>query len=294
VAEHRGRGAGSLRRRGMAIAAAAIVAAGLPHAAPHAEDAAGAPLRLLAAGSLTLALGEIARAFAGTPGGVPVETGFGPSGLLRERIERGEAQPDLFFSASLEHAARLEQAGRTAAPAVVFVRNRLCAIARPGLAADAATLLDRMLDPAVRLGTSTPRADPSGDYAWALFARAEALRPGARAALEAKALQLVGGATSATPPPGIGAYAWHLREGRADLFLGYCTSGAQAARELPGTRVLALPETLAVGAEYGLALLSPRPEAARLAFYVLSPAGQAILARHGFEPVAARLGDGRP
>jgi ABC-type molybdate transport system substrate-binding protein len=42
----------------------------------------------------------------------------------------------------------------------------------------------------VRVGTSTPVADPSGDYAFALFRRAEELAPGARAKLESKALQL--------------------------------------------------------------------------------------------------------
>ena len=47
-----------------------------------------------------------------------------------------------------------------------------------------------MLDPAVKLGTSTPKADPSGDYAFEVFAKAEKLKPGANAALEKKALQL--------------------------------------------------------------------------------------------------------
>ncbi len=248
------------------------------------------PLRLLAAGSLTQAMGAVAEAFAATPGGQRVETGFGPSGLLRERIKHGEAPADVFFSASLEHATRLEQAGRTAAPAVVFVRNRLCLLVRPGLAVAPNAVLDTLLDPAVKLGTSTPRADPSGDYAWALFARAEAVRPGSRAALEAKAQQLVGGPNSAVPPPGVGAVGWHFREGRADVFLGYCTSGAQAAREVPGLTVQDLPDALAVGADYGLALLSPRPEAVRLALFTLSPAGQAILARHGFTPVADARG----
>ena len=246
----------------------------------------GDPLRLLAAGSLTEAIGEIARAYATAPGGQPVETGFGPSGLLRERIERGEVRADVFFSASFEHAARLERDGRTAAPAMIFVRNRLCLLTRPGFAIPTEGVLDALLDPAVRVGTSTPRADPSGDYVWALFARAEAIRSGARATLEAKALQLVGGPASAVPPAGIGAMGWHLREGRADVFLGYCTSGAQAARDLPGAGVHELPEPLAVGADYGLALLSARPEAVRLAFFSLSPVGQAILTRHGFAPVA--------
>ena len=66
------------------------------------------------------------------------------------------------------------------------------------------TLLDRMLDPRLRLATSTPRADPAGDYAWAVFARAEALRPGAEAALEAKALKLVGSPDAKPLVPGHG------------------------------------------------------------------------------------------
>jgi ABC-type molybdate transport system substrate-binding protein len=245
------------------------------------------PVRLAAAGSLTEALGEVARSFAALPGNPQVETRFGPSGLQRERIERGELQAEVFFPASFDHAQRLERAGHTAAPAVIFVRNQLCAFARPGVAASSGDLLDRMLDPAVRLGTSTPHADPSGDYAWALFARAGAVRPGAQAVLEAKAQPLVGGPASDTPPAGIGAMAWHLREQHVDLFLSYCTGGSQTLQQLPGTTMVALPEALAVGADYGLALLSARPEAMRLALYSLSPARQAILARHGFETVTA-------
>jgi ABC-type molybdate transport system substrate-binding protein len=36
---------------------------------------------------------------------------------------------------------------------------------------------DIMLDPAVRLITSTPKADPAGDYAEAIFAKIDATRP---------------------------------------------------------------------------------------------------------------------
>ena len=62
-------------------------------------------------------------------------------------------------------------------------RNQLCALARPDVKASPANLLDLLLDPAVRLGTSTPKADPSGDYAWQLFEKAETLRPGSFAVL---------------------------------------------------------------------------------------------------------------
>jgi ABC-type molybdate transport system substrate-binding protein len=240
--------------------------------------AAQEPLRLLAAGSLRAALTEVAQGFREAGGGA-VTTVFAPSGLLRERIAAGEAV-DVFASANMTHP--LAVARDRGLPVVLFARNRLCALARPGLAVTTDTLLERMLDPALRLGISTPRADPSGDYAVASFARADALRPGAEAALLHKALRLTGGPDSLPPPEGRNLYAWVI-ESRADLFLTYCTNAMAAAAELPGARMVQLPEALAVGAEYGLVVPGERPGAARLGLFILSPQGQMILARHGFE-----------
>ena len=84
--------------------------------------------------------------------------------------EVGEAA-EVFASANMEHPQALARANR-AGPVVLFARNELCALVRPDLAATSETLLERLLDPRVKLGTSTPRADPSGDYAFAVFARA--------------------------------------------------------------------------------------------------------------------------
>ena len=140
-----------------------------------------------------------------------------------------------------------------------------------------------MLDPAVKLGTSTPKADPSGDYAWLLFERAEKLRPGANAALQSKALKLSGGQDSLRPPEGRNVYGYLLERGDADLYLAYCTATLQAKAEVPGLQIVQIPESLAVGADYGLTVIKgARPEAERFAQFVLSPAGQAILAKHGF------------
>ena len=58
----------------------------------HADDRPA--VRVLAAGSLRVAIGEIAAAFSGATG-VSVESGFGPSGVLRERIEKGKAPTSL-------------------------------------------------------------------------------------------------------------------------------------------------------------------------------------------------------
>jgi molybdate transport system substrate-binding protein len=244
--------------------------------AAHAD---GAAVRVLAAGSLRAAFEEIGQAFSAAEN-VPVDNGFGPSGVLRERIEKGE-KADLFASADMGNPLTLSREGK-AGPVVLFARNRLCALVRPGLTVAPGALLDAMLDPAKKLATSTPKADPAGDYTWAMFAKADRMRPGASAALASKAL--MGGLNSPVPPQGVDLFAWHLREGRADLFIAYCSAGPGFLADLPGASVVALPSALEVGADYGLTLLPTRSEpAARLALFILSHSGQAILAKHGFE-----------
>ncbi len=244
--------------------------------AVQAEDG----LRLYAAGSLRAALSEVAEAFSQRYG-IPVETTFAPSGLLRTRIEQGEPV-DVFASANMSHPQALMAAGR-GGPVALFARNRLCALAQPGVDIDSASVLDVILDPDIRLGTSTPGADPSGDYAWELFERAEALRPGSQTALDAKALQLTGGPDSAPAPAGRDLYAWVMDEDRADVFLTYCTNALLARAELSDLRIVQLPEELAVGADFGLTVLAPdRSDAWRLALFILAPEGQVLLARHGF------------
>lgn len=240
-------------------------------------------LRLYAAGSLRAVMAEITREFeASTSGTVKVETVLGASGLLRERIEKSETA-HVFASADMGHPQRLADMGRTAGPPAVFARNALCALVRNGVAATSDTLLERMLDPSIRLGTSTPRADPSGDYAFALFAKAEAIRPGARAALEAKALTLTGGPTSAAPPNGRNVYAWVMETGQADIFITYCTNAVLAKAEVPALSIVAIPAAIDVGASYGLVVLKDAPKAAHdLASFIRSRPGRAALRRHGF------------
>jgi molybdenum ABC transporter molybdate-binding protein len=149
------------------------------------ESARADTVSLFAAGSLRAALTEAAKAFE-AQSGHRVQLKFGPSGILKDEIAGG-AKAEVFASANMEHPRALHTAGKSG-PVVLFARNRLCALVKPGLNIDSASLLDRMLDPQIKLGTSTPRADPSGDYAFEVFRKAEALKPGAPAALEAKAL----------------------------------------------------------------------------------------------------------
>jgi molybdate transport system substrate-binding protein len=267
--------------RGRTARAIAGVAAMLVGTLASAQEGA---VRLYAAGSLKTAVTAVAQAYQAGGGGA-VDATYGPSGLLRERIVKGEPV-DVFASADMTNPQALADAGRAGKP-VVFARNQLCALAAPGVVVTTDTLLDRMLDPQVKLGTSTPKADPSGDYAWVLFDKAEALRPGAYKALDAKALKLTGGPSSPAPPPDRSIYGVMIAERRADIFLTYCTNAAQAVREVAGARVVAVPEALAVGAAYGLTTVGiATPASARFVAFVLSQPAQKILARHGFTPVA--------
>ena len=237
-------------------------------------------VRVLAAGSLRAAIGDIGAAFQSTTN-VAVESSFGPSGVLRERIEKGET-PDLFASADMSNPLLLSKAGKVG-PVVLFARNRLCALVQPGLKIDSSTLLAAMLDPKIKIGTSTPKADPAGDYTWAMFAKTDAIHPGDAALLQAKALQLVGGADSAAPPAGIDAISWHLRDGRADIFIAYCSGTAALRKSLPGATMVDFPDRLATSAAYGLTLLpTQNANAGVLALFILSEDGQNILAKNGF------------
>ena len=244
------------------------------------------PVRLYAAGSLRVALTEVAAAFEKQEG-IPVAKEFGASGLLRERIEKG-APAEVFASADMGHPETLQKAGRSG-PVVLFARNRLCALASPKVDVTTPTLLDVLLDPKVRVGSSTPKNDPSGDYTWGMFEKADKLRPEAYATLSGKALKLVGGPDAPPPPKDRSVYTMLMAENKADVFLTYCTNAILESREAPGLKVIQLPEVLAVGAEYGMTVMNGASAAStRLSQFILSVQGQEILVKHGFAPVQSQ------
>src|SRR5262249_18287387 len=152
--------------------------------------------------------------------GTRITLTFGASGLLRDRIAGGE-KADVFASANMAHPQSLGANGAWV-PTRAFARNALCALARPGLAVTRESILATMRDPRIKLGTSTPKADPSGDYAFELFEKVErtgAAPAGSAKALSDKALQLTGGPNSPAPPAGRNVYGMLVASGQADVFL---------------------------------------------------------------------------
>lgn len=240
-------------------------------------------LEVHAAGSLRAAFEELARAFEQNHV-VKVKLTFGASGLLKDRIVSGEAT-QVFASANMAHPEALVAAGR-AQGVYAFARNALCVLATPAFSLLGKPLALRLLDADVRVGTSTPGADPSGDYAFGMFDRIEASGaawPGAAAALKAKALQLTGGPDSPAPTPGRNVYGELVATGQADAFITYCTNATLARRQQGALQVLAVPDQINVAVRYGLALLDPvGPDAQAFKQFVLGAEGQAILASHGF------------
>jgi ABC-type molybdate transport system substrate-binding protein len=235
---------------------------------------------LHAGSSLCGALSEAAVAFENQTG-VKVVPQWGPSGSLRNEIASG-AKAEVFASASMKHPASLVRVGR-AEKVTRFARNTMCALVRLGLEVTSETLLKRMLDPTIRLGTSTPKADPSGDYAFEVFRRAGRLQAGANKALAAKALQWTGEPNSPAPLSGKSPYGNLIASGKADIFLVYRTAALVALRENSWQQMITLPGALAVGADYGLTVIEGASDAAgRFAAFILSSKGQGILTKHGF------------
>jgi molybdenum ABC transporter molybdate-binding protein len=241
------------------------------------------PVKVLAAGSLTGAMNSVIKLYEAKTG-QQILAEYGPAGLLRERIEGGD-HPDIFASANMAHPQKLADQGLATQP-VVMARNRLCANALPGYGLTTRNVLQRLLDPKVGLGTSTPEADPGGDYAWELFARAEKVHPGAQALLEHKAQQLVGGKNSLPVPGGKDAMTYAFEQHRIDISLGYCSS--RQTTPDPKFAKVELPAQIAVHADYGMSVLSSREAALLFALFVMSPEAQHVIGTYGFTPVAER------
>lgn len=248
-------------------AAAALVAGGQAHAQA---------VQVFSSGSARGVVGDLAK-----QAGIEVKAEFGGGGLLRERIEKGE-NPDLFFSADMAQPEKLAAAGRTVVPVIAFARNRECVVSKKSLGVTPANLTAKLLDPKVRLRTSQPVADPSGDYTWAIFDKIDATRPGAGQTLKAKAEPNM---TLTAPPtaPGQSALAALFANDKIDMTIVYCSAGID--KEVPGLASFPIPAALDPHPVYGVAVLTNRPEALRLALYLLSEPGQAIVAKNGLVPL---------
>jgi ABC-type molybdate transport system substrate-binding protein len=259
-------------------AVAAIFAAG----ASATSLARAQAVEVFSAGSLRGVVADLGKA-AQSAFHIEVKPTFGGSGSLRERIEKGE-KPDLLMSADLGSPRKLAADGRTVVPVIAFARNRMCIVSRRSAGVTPTNLIDHMLAKGVRIRTSTPIVDPSGDYAWAIFDRIDSMRPGTGALLKDKAQSAMSATvTPATPNQSAAAALFAARQ--IDMSITYCSATPALEKELPELTSLPVPPRLDPHPVYGIAVLSDRPEVMRLVLLLLSDKGQEIIARAGLVPL---------
>jgi len=249
------------------------------------------PLHVFSAGSMRGALTAIAHDYE-TATGQKIELTFGPAGKLHDQIE-SKGGADLFISANMAHPQTLFEHGKATAP-VLFARNKLCITARASLGLTSGNMLDKLLDPTIKIGTSTPVVDPGGDYAWQLFAQADKVHPGAKAILEAKAHQLFGNPNAPKVPAGQNAVQYFLTQNEADVFVGYCSRQAKTAEPQSdgaiATNKVEVPANLSFPIDYGMTVLTDHADPAmqtaafRFALYLMSSAAQRLLPDYDYQP----------
>jgi molybdate transport system substrate-binding protein len=232
------------------------------------------PIAVFAAASLTAAFNEIGAQFTSETG-IPVVFNFAGSQQLRGQLEQG-ADADVFASANRKEMTAAVDSGLVGGGSEkIFARNRLVVIypkANPG----GIQALPDLAKPGLKLVVAD-KAVPVGQYSLELFDKMSK-DPAFGADFAARVLKNV-----VSYEQNVKAVVSKVQLGEADAGVVYATDVTGDAREK--VSALEVPDAFNQAAEYPLAVLAQSKQpasAAGFAAYVLSDAGQAILARHGF------------
>lgn len=223
------------------------------------------PLTVLAAASLSGAMADMARAYERRQPGVEVVTSFAGSQALAAQLLDG-APADVFLSANLDQMVRVAAAGLVT-DSVPVASNRLVLVLPADNPAGIRAAAD-LARPGVRLVLAAADV-PAGGYARQALAQL--------GLVEAVAPNVVSEETEVTSVVG------KVASGEADAGLAYSTDVRPALA--PRLKVLELPPAVDVRVRYEAAVLVPAPQprwAADFLAFLVSAAGQAILASHGF------------
>lgn len=233
-------------------------------------------LTVFAAASLTGAFQEVGNNFEAANPGVKVSFNFGGSQILSTQLEQG-AQADVFASADQKNMSLLMTDQLVQEKSVQeFATNALIVILPPGNPGGIYTL-DDLARPKLKLVLADTSV-PAGNYARQVLVK---LSKDSRYSPDFSTRVLANVVSNETDVKQVVA---KVELGEADAGIVY-VSDAVAAPKLIS---LTIPAIFNVVASYPIAPLANAPEpalAARFIEYVISPAGQAILAKWGFNPV---------
>lgn len=235
---------------------------------PRGASASEVTLVVFAASSLTEAFQELERGFEREHPGVDVRLTFAGSQVLRLQLEQGAAA-DVFASANPQHMQALIDGGHIT-DSQIFARNELVVIVPEDNPAGVTRFEE--LGGASRIVIGTERV-PVGVYTRQVLARAkEALGEDFAATVRGHVV---------SEESNVRLVRAKVELGEADAAVVYRTDAASSRR----VRVVPIPDALNARASYPIGALARSPrraEAAQFIDYVLSPAGRAALARHGF------------
>ena len=231
-------------------------------------------LTIFTAASLTDAFKEMGANLEQANPGTKVLFNFAGSPTLRTQLAQG-ARADVFASADEPNMQGAQKEGSIASEPRIFVRNQLVAIVPAANPAQVLRLQD-LAKSGVKL-VLTNKEVPVGNYSrQALTKMSQDAAFGAEFTTRVLA-NLVSEETN------VKQVVAKVQLGEADAGIVYSSDVTPAVRG--AVQVLAIPESFNVIARYPIAVVREAPNAAGArAFidYVLSPAGQAILTKHGF------------
>ena len=259
----------------------ALSACASSSAQPPTNAQTSATLTVYAAASLQDAFSELSRNFEGANPGVKIAFSYAGSQQLAQQITQG-APADIFASANQAQMDVAVRSGRIiSATAKPFVRNRLVVVLPKANPAGIMTLHD-LAKPKIKLVLAAKEV-PAGQYALQFLGKAtadSAFPPGYKAAVLKNVVSYEDNVRSVLSKVALG---------EADAGIVYTTDinkgiAGQVSR-------IEIPDALNTIASYPIAALKDSPHAALASSfiaYLLSDAGQKIMASYGFISVNAQ------
>ena len=217
-----------------------------------------------AASSLTGAFGQLATRFHALHPGTTIAFNFGSSGALATQIQQG-APADVFASASPEDMASVQRTGDISGQPMIFARNRLEIVVKPGNPLGIRSLADLTKAPVVALCVDTA---PCGATAQQALAKAGVTLPSSKVSLGQN----------------VDATLAEVTTGDAEAGIVYVTNAKTVGSQGQGVRI-APAQNVATSYPIAVVKATTDPTLARAWMaYVLGPTGQSVLRRASFLP----------
>ena len=253
-----------------------LIFAGIPVFAGN-ISANAATLRIMAADALPKPITEIGNIFKKEHPGVKIDYDFLGAGVLKGDIEEG-VPCDIFLSANGKFQRQLRHKGFLKSYKV-FAYDYLAAATPYNNPADVtpSNLIQKLMDPNVALTTSSPHADPAGDYTWKMFKIINKQFPGAFKKITGHANHLLDAALVMPL----------LASGNTDLGILYTSQLLELKRSGAKINIIAIPRKYNTHAKFTVSVLNQSKYKSLDEDFIkllFSKKGKKILTYWGFSP----------